>query len=371
MHLTVNQTDIARATPQLERATSPKSPSPALAAVLLQAADGTLTLSATDQEISVKMSIPAVITEPGKALLPARYFNALVQSAPTGTEITIRSGPDAQAAEITWGHSQYTLHGYNPSDFPDLPALTEDGSFSLTQSGLRHLIAHTSFAMAREENPPVLTGGYLHAAGTDIALAATDGYRVAFASLPAPGMPDIPPMIVPGRALAELARLLDDTDTPVTITARSNLLFVRGDGFEFSTRLIEGSFPNYRQVLPKEIVSRVVVNKDDLLLACNRANALQAQEQVPIIRFAAEPDGLLAQFSTSEDHRGSEKIAASLEGNSMQLAFNARYLADALRQIDTSEAELEFSGPITACRIRGHNQENFYVVMLPLRIQSG
>ncbi len=370
MQFTSKQTDLARATPFLERTISAKSPSPVLASVFIQADNGTVSLAATDLEVSLRMTVAADVAEPGQALLPARYFNALVQSAPSNADITVRTASEQDSTEISWNHSQYVLHGYNPQDFPKLPDPPTDNSFEVNQNGFRDLISHVSFALAKDESRPILTGAYLHSVGGDLALAATDGYRVAFCSLPAAGLPEFVPMVVPGRALADLGRLLEQSDAPVAVHAAQNLVYVRGQNFDFSSRLIEGAFPNYRQVVPKEVVARVVVDKESLLVTCNRAAFMQAHDPVPVIRLSLGSDGLVAQFTTSEDHRGVERLLGSLEGSSMQVAFNARYLADALRQIEAAQAEIELSGPISACRIRGYQQENFYVVMLPLRLQG-
>jgi DNA polymerase-3 subunit beta len=361
------QVDLSQAVQTVQHAVPARPPLPALAGILLTAQDNEVVLVATDHEIGIRCSAPAQVDDPGSIVLPARYLGDIVRKVPAGEVACEVDEPNLRAL-LVWQRSQFVVYGFAAREFPQLPTVENPRLASLPQRALRDLIRKTSFAVAREDIRPVLTGGYLELSAERAAIFATDGYRIAYAHVAgdfsaAAGLA----VIVPGRALGELLRLLQDSEEPVEAAIGGNQLRFSFGGIEFSSRLIDGSYPNCRAVVPREYRASLTASTEEFLNACDRAS-LVAREGSQMVMLKLDGQSVQLNSQTPEVGSVQEEVAAQVSGDALEIAFSGRYLIEALRTVDTEQFVLELSGPASPARLRPLGTDDAYHIILPIRL---
>jgi len=359
--------DLAACAQTVQRAVATRTTLPVLSGILTTAADDKVTLVATDHEISIRCSAPAAVTSPGSLVLPARYLGDILRKIPYG-EVSCEVDEASVRALLTWQRSQFVIHGYAAREFPQLPEIDGARTFTIAQHSLRELIRKTNFAVSREDIRPVLTGAQLEVKAGGAAVFATDGYRIAHASIEAElGQPGEFSVILPGRALSELGRLLSDSEDQVAVAVGANQVRLEFGGIEFTTRVIDGTFPNCRAVVPKEYRAIITAETEEFLNACDRAS-LVAREGAQMIMLKFEEGRVRVNSQTPEVGSVQEEVAANTSGEPLDVAFSARYLIEALRTIDTEQFILEVSGPASPARLRPVGRDDAFHIILPIRL---
>jgi DNA polymerase III subunit beta len=367
MKFTAAHADLAACAQTVQRAVASRTTLPVLSGILTTAGDDRVTLVATDHEISIRCSAPATVPVPGSLVFPARYLGDILRKIPYG-DVACEVDETSVRAMLTWQRSQFVIHGFAAREFPQLPEIEGARMFTIGQHALRDLIRKTNFAVSREDIRPVLTGAQVEITATSASVFATDGYRIAHASIEGElGGTGDTTVILPGRALSELGRLLNDSEDPVTVAVGANQVRLDFAGIEFTTRVIAGTFPNCRAVVPKEYRATITAETADFLNACDRAS-LVAREGAQMIMLRLEEGRVRVNSQTPEIGSVQEEVMANTSGEGLEVAFSARYLIEALRTIDTEQFILEVSGPASPARLRPVGRDDAFHIILPIRL---
>lgn len=365
MRVILPQDELATALGTVARAVSPKHTMPALAGVFLQAENGHLTLRATDLELAMEYTLPAQVHLPGSVVLPARYLTDLVRRIPFG-DVEIEVDTATHRATIRWQRSQYVIHGYPPQEFPHLPRPGEAGSVSIPQAALRELLRQTAFAVAHDETRPYLTGVHLTLRGTELAAVATDSVRIAHARTPVENPDQVAfAAIVPGRSLSELARTLSaDGEALCHLALEANQIFFSLGQLIVISRLLDGQYPDVLRFIPQTFSTRAIIPRDPFLEALERA-AVITREGAVKLSFSAGTLAITAQ--APEVGQVYEELPVQVEGDPLEIGFNARYLVEGLKVLDGSEFAFHLTGSRNPGLITpvGDNK-NYEYLILPL-----
>jgi len=368
--LSVMQENLARGLSVVSRAVSTRNTLPVLANVLLRTEDGGLKLTATNLEIGITSWVPGRIDADGALTVPARLITDVVNGLPGGERVDLEV--DGTTLLIRAGRYQTHLRGIDAEEFPVIPSAGDRPTTRISQRLLRQALAEVAFAAAADEARPILTGVLTRLVGDRLTLAAADNYRIAVKTLPIMDTVEDTTLVVPARSYNELMRVLTDTDDPVELmlaTSKSQILF-HLEGIELVSRLIDGQFPNYQQVLPTSHASRVVVDRDELLKAV-KLSALIASSAANVVRLKVGENGGGVTIAAAADVGDAEgEVEAATEGDPVTIAFNARYLTEALQNVDGDRLALEFSGPLSPGVLRPTEDADYVHVIMPVRTPS-
>lgn len=400
MRVSCLQENLAKGLSIVGRAVSSRSTMPVLANILIEASDNQLRLAATNLEIGVTCWIGAKVEDPGSITVPARLLTEFVNSLPPeriDMELTVRT----QTLNLRCASFDANMKGIDAASFPIIPTVESvmggaDNGFEplkieLPSSGLRKMVDQVVFAASTDESRPTLTGVEVTFKEDRLTMAATDGYRLSVRSSIVDGVLPATPttVIVPARSLSELARISADADEtrPVRVLVtqeRNQILFQiwgkgsesKGGAFhrvELASQLIDANFPDYRAIIPKTHTTRTVVDTAALLKAV-RVAFLFARDNANIVRLKIQPangamPGHLNLAATSADMGDSvNQLDAMVEGDDLEISFNAKYLIDVLSQIDEPQVIIETTQPTRPGTIRpvGMGEEEFLHVVMPM-----
>jgi len=370
--LSVMQENLARGLSVVSRAVSTRSTLPVLANVLLRTEDAGLKLTATNLEIGITYWVPGRIEVDGAITVPARLLTDLVNSLPAAEKVDLElSGVDT--LHLRCGRFETHIKGIDADEFPAIQAAGERPTTRVSQRVLRKALEEVIFAAATDEARPILTGVLARFEGDKLTLAAADNYRIAVKTIAVLDAVPETSVVIPARALAEVVRVLADVDDPVELvlaSARNQVLF-HLEGVDLVSRLIDGQFPNYQQVLPAAHATRAVLEREELLRAIRPA-ALIASSSANIVKLAVAADGEpgVTVTATAEvgDYEG--QVEAAVEGDGTTIAFNARYLADVLAHVEAEQFALEFNGPLSPGVFRPVGADDYVHVVMPVRTTS-
>jgi DNA polymerase-3 subunit beta len=370
--LSVMQENLARGLSVVSRAVSTRSTLPVLANVLLRTEDAGLKLTATNLEIGITYWVPGRIEVDGATTVPARLLTDLVNSLPAAEKVDLElSGVDT--LHLRCGRFETHIKGIDADEFPAIQAAGERPTTRVSQRILRKALEEVIFAAATDEARPILTGVLARFEGDKLTLAAADNYRIAVKTIAVLDAVPETSVVIPARALAEVVRVLADVDDPVELvlaSARNQVLF-HLEGVDLVSRLIDGQFPNYQQVLPAAHATRAVLEREELLRAIRPA-ALIASSSANIVKLAVAADGEpgVTVTATAEvgDYEG--QVEAAVEGDGTTIAFNARYLADVLAHVEAEQFALEFNGPLSPGVFRPVGADDYVHVVMPVRTTS-
>jgi DNA polymerase III subunit beta len=349
----------------VQRAVSSKNTLPVLHGILIKAENHSLIFEATDLEIGIRCIVPAQIEEEGVIVLPARIFSDIVRKLPDST-IELEQRNDV--VNIQYYESSIALKGYDPEEFPLLPDLYDAVTFNLPVSLFKTMIRQTVFACSSEENRPVFTGALLQIEGSNIRLIGTDTHRLAYRVAEIPNQNNFKfNGIIPAKTMSEIYRLLRDEDEILTIRFnQSQVVFQFGSVYLLS-RLIEGQFPNYKQVIPQSCQTKVFLSAKQFQESVERASLLARDgNHTNIIRLKVDSERLWID-QASEIGKISEQMEIKMEGTDVKIAFNAKFLLDVLKVIDSEEILFELSGPFSPGIIRPVDEPNYLYLILPVR----
>ena len=372
MKLSVMQENLARGLSVVSRAVSSRSTLPVLANVLLKTEDAGLKLTATNLEIGITYWVPGKIETDGATTVPAKLLTDLVNSLPSGDRVDLELTA-GESLHLTCGRFETHVKGIDADEFPAIQTAGERPTTRIAQNVLRQALSETAFAAASDEARPILTGVLARFEGDQLTLAAADNYRIAVKTIPILDAVPETSVVIPARALNELARVLSDVDDPVDVilaSARNQVLF-HLDGVDLVSRLIDGQFPNYQQVVPTSHTTRAILDREELLRAVRPA-ALIAHESANIVKLQIGGDGetgiTVSANAEVGDHVG--QVEASVEGDGTTIAFNARYLADVLTNVDADQFALELNGPLSPGVFKPVGDDHYVHVVMPVRTTS-
>ena len=366
------QENLARGLSVVSRAVSSRSTLPVLANVLLKTEDAGLKLTATNLEIGITYWVPGKIDEDGATTVPARLLTDLVNSLPAGDKVELEVAA-GDTLHLKAGRFQTHIKGIDAEEFPAIQTAGDRPTTRIAQNVLRRALAETAFAAASDEARPILTGVLARFEGDQLTLAAADNYRIAVKTVPILDAVPETSVVIPARALNELARVLADVDDPVDVVlagGRNQVLF-HLDGIDLVSRLIDGQFPNYQQVMPQAHATRAVLDREELLRAVRPA-ALIAHESANIVKLQIGGDGdqgvTVSANAEVGDHVG--QVEAAVEGDGTTIAFNARYLNDVLSNVTAEQFAIELNGPLSPGVFKPVGDDRYVHVVMPVRTTS-
>jgi DNA polymerase-3 subunit beta len=376
MKVSVLQENLAQGLNVVSRAVSPRSTYPILANVLISAEEGRLKLSATDRELGITCWIGAKIDEPGATTVPARTLNDLVSTFPNETikmELAIRT----QTLHLTAGRSNAEIKGIDAQEFPPMPEPDKAGGISMPASDFKDMVQQVVFAASRDDARPVLTGVLVTVEGKTITMAAADGFRLSVRKAELKTAASQPlRAIVPSRALNEVARIAADDKEEITMMlppGRGQVIFSLKDA-ELRCQLVEGSFPEYQQIIPNGYKTRTVVSTESFLKAAKQAEIF-ARESSHIARLdikageGKEKPGVMEISAQSEETGSSDgKLDATVEGVPILIAFNVRFLREVLDVVKTKQVALETSAAAAPGVVRPLGDQEFLHVIMPMHL---
>lgn len=377
MKVSCLQENLAKGLSIVGRAVATRSTLPVLSNILLATDQGRLKLSATNLEIGITCWIGAKVEEDGATTVPARTFVDLVSALPAervDMELVVRT----QTLNLKCGRFENNIRGIDATEFPLIPAADDSSAIRIEPDTLRTMINQVVFAAALDESRPILTGVLARFDKDQVTFAAADGFRLAVRTAPLIEPVSAPmSVIIPARALAELARISGDQEAPVTINitpSKSQVLF-HLDHIDLVSQLIDGNFPDYNQIIPKKRETRSVVGTAELLKACKAANVF-ARESANIVKLTIEPGSELApghvtvQATSAETGDNVGEMDATVDGAPLQIAFNVKYLIDFLSVANAAQVALEVTTPSSPGKFTPVGDDTFLCVVMPMHIGS-
>ncbi len=392
MDVICTQEQLQRALAQSARAVATKTSLPSLSNVLMRPEDGRLRIAATNLELGITTWIDADVRDAGDTApdgnalgvsVDARLLSELVATLPAGN-VRLKRAQNRYNLDVSSGEGKHAIkaviNGGDPEDFPAMQADDDGFAAEVDAQILREMVSQVEFAAATDESRPVLAGVLARFEGEQITLAAADGFRLAVRSSDlGHAAADRVDLIVPARAIRELARIVADAEGSVrlAVSPNRNLLRVRVKDTEFVSRLIDGTFPDYRQIVPKDFQTTVTVGREALLAAVRRAGYF-ARDNNDVVRIAVAPGdrddamGTLEVSATAAE-RGSNQslLDAIVRGPETQIAFNARYLSDVLGVLRSPSVEINLNGGSQAGVIRSSEPLQYNHVIMPMVIGAG
>src|SRR5919108_558914 len=370
--LSVMQENLARGLSIVSRAVSTRSTLPVLANVLLKTEDGGLKLTATNLEIGITYWVAGKIDSDGATTVPAKLLTDYVNALQGGDRIDLELQP-GETLNLKAGRFESHLKGIDADEFPAIQTAGERPTTRIAQKVLRQALEETAFAAASDEARPILTGVLARFEGDALTLAAADNYRIAVKTIPILDTVSETSIVIPARALNEVVRILGDVDDPIDVIlaqGRNQILF-HLEGVDLVSRLIDGQFPNYQQVLPQSHTTRAVLDREELLRAVRPA-ALIAHESANIVKLQISSNGeagiTVSANAEVGDHVG--QVEAAVEGDGTAIAFNAKYLADVLTNVEADQFALELNGPLSPGVFKPVGDDRYVHVVMPVRTTS-
>jgi DNA polymerase-3 subunit beta len=376
MKVTLLQENLARGLGIVSRAVSPRSTLPVLANILIATDEGRLRLSATNLEMGITCWIAARIEDEGSTTVPARTFADLVNALP-GDQVALNLDSSTQTLNVRSGTSTNDIKGIDAQEFPPLPVPDMEGAVQLNVVDFREMIHQVAFAASTDEARPVLMGVLVIVAGDQLTMAAADGFRLSVrsATLSAPASQPVN-IIVPARALSELARIASDGEATISMVVpkgRGQVVF-RVKDVELVSQLIDGTFPDYQQIIPRSYKSRTLVSTASLLKACKQAEIF-AREGSNVARLdikaahgEMEPSEVEISATSEETGKNETIVEATVDGSGVLIAFNVKYLREALEVIRTPNVALETSAANAPGVIRPVGEDDFLHVIMPMHL---
>jgi DNA polymerase III subunit beta len=366
MKLTCAKDELAEKLQVAGRGVSTRTSVQILAGILLRAAGGQLSLSATDMEISLRVSLEAQVEDEGSVVVPGRLLVDIVRLLPAG-EVTISHRADEGVVELLCGSASYRLHTYAAEDFPRLPEIEDAVAFTVDKDAFVDTIARVSRSASRDESRPVLTGVLMRFEGDKLVMAATDSYRLSVKETALPEGPGREvEAIVPARALGELARIAQSGEPgSLRVGVQENQVVFGVDSVWLTARRIDGQFPNYKQLLPETFEAEVTMPREEFLDVVRRTSVL-AQRKSPL-RLRFEDGELTVSAQTQDVGEARESLPISYSGEAIEIGFNAEFLRDGLESVTDDSVRVKLISPLRPGLLHGESDDFLYLIM-PIRL---
>jgi DNA polymerase-3 subunit beta len=372
MKVTVERAQLLKSLGHVHRVVERRNTIPILGNVLLRAETGKLALKATDLDLEVTETLSAETATAGSTTVPAHMFYDIVRKLPEGSQIQLEVDTAKAAMSIRAGRSRFTLQTLPESDFPDLAAGDLATSFTLAASDLKRLIDRTQFAISTEETRYYLNGIYLHSAGTGanatLRAVATDGHRLAQVEFALPkGAAQMPGVIVPRKTVGEVLRLIEDDSADIQIElSQTKIRFTIGN-VVLTSKLIDGTFPDYGRVIPQNNDKILIVDKTDFENAVDRVSTISS-ERGRAVKLALSAGKLVLSVTNPDSGSATEEIEVEYAADPLDIGFNSRYLLDIAAQIDGEAAVLRLADPGSPTLVQDKSAQGALYVLMPMRV---
>ena len=356
--------DLSDAVLKVIKAASSRTTNPILEGIKVTAEDNTLTLVATDGELAIEKKIVADVKIEGETVIPGKFFSEYVRKL-TSEQIELTLN-EKNTLKIKYTDSEVLIQCMNVLEFPNVQKIESEEYFELPQSELKDIIEKTIFSVSLEDTRPVLKGCLFEINENKLTAVALDGYRLALSEKSIIKTTAKTSLIVPGRSLNEMSKLLDDNSEPIKVYMQKNYIMIEQDSTKIITRLLDGDFINYKQIIPNNFTSVVTVNRLQLEDALERASILARVSNDNSVKFNIK-DTVLNLQARSEIGNVDENLTISLQGNDLTISFDARFFKECLRVTQDEFLKLCFTTSINPCVIKPNEGNEYLFLILPLK----
>ncbi len=350
----------------VQKAVPSKTSLPILQGILFDAKNGNLRLTATDLEIGIETVAGVDVIEPGKAVISSRIIGDIVRKLPD-SDIEIET-MEKELVNIKSNGSNFEVFTLPYSEYPELPVVRREKGITLKQNELKDMIRKTIFAVSSDEARPILTGVLFDISGDRLTMAALDGFRMAVKWNPIINENDFR-AVIPGKTLSEIGKIIGEKDEEASIFFSKNHIQVKIENTIIISRLLEGEFINYKQIIPTEYKIKVKVSSNALMEACDRAALFAKDSSNNMIRIEINDD-IMTIMSNSQSGNVREELGIQKEGNDIEIGFNATYLMDVLKVIEEEEITIDFTSNVSPSIIKPFNNEDYLYLVLPARFKK-
>ncbi len=376
LQFTIVKDKLVEAVNHVMKAVSSRTTIPILTGIKLTASHDGVTVTGSDSDISIKAFIPleendesyVSIEKPGSIVLQARVFSDIVRKLPNDS---VHMEVDSRMMiKITSGSSEFNLNGLDAEEYPRLPLIEEENVLSIKTDLLKHLVRQTVYAVSTSETRPVLTGVNWTIQDGKLDCVATDSHRLAIRSLPInhPEGTEYKNVVIPGKSLSELSKILDDGGEEVKIVITESQVLFKAKHLEFISRLLDGNYPETDRLIPSESKTDIILSTKQLLQAIDRASLLAKDERNNIVKLQTKSDEVEVSSQSPELGRVFENIAAeSIDGEELKISFSAKFMMDALSRIDANDIRISFTGAMRPFVIRPVEDDGILMLILPVR----
>lgn len=348
------------------RAMPSRTTIPVLENVFIETAQDHINMICTDLQLGIQTQMEAQVEEEGCFLLPGRLLSDMVRKLPKG-EVTIQI--KNKKAIIRCSSSRFTLTCHEPDEFPSLPDVVSSKPIILPQKSMREMIRQTYFAASADESRIILTGVLMELHGNSMRTVALDGFRLALHQCPLGEDYGDMKAVIPAKSLAEVSKVLTEDDEKVYLTITPTHFMADVGNTRVITRLLEGEYIKYTQILPGEWQTRALVNCAEMSASIDRASTMAREDSSNLIRLSMT-QGDLVMTADSEIGKVVEKLSVELEGKDLEIAFNAKYMADVLKSVEDESVYLCFNTNVSPCVIRPVQGDTFLFLVLPVRVYA-
>ncbi|HEY5524275.1 MAG TPA: DNA polymerase III subunit beta [Clostridium sp.] len=347
-----------------QKAITGKSTMPVLEGIYIQANKKEVTLIGSDMDVSIETKVEANVIEEGTVVIDSKIFGEIIRKLPN-SEVRIER-IENDTLQISCEKSVFNVVYMNSDEFPSLPQIDEEKQIQIPQNILKNMIKSTSFAVAQDETRPILQGILFEMKNRKLNLVALDGYRLAIKTEYLDSDFDIE-VVIPGKTLNEVSKILDDVESIVNITFSNNHILFNLNKTRIISRLLDGKFVNYNSLLPQEHKLLVEVNKQDLQNGIERASLMAKDGNSNLIKLEVQQDNLIIT-SNSQLGKVREEVGIIMQGDGIQIAFNSRYLLDVLKNMEEDVVVLEMTSSVTPCIIKAKETDSYRYLVLPVRL---
>lgn len=366
MKIVVEKTSLLKVLSHIQSIVERKNTIPILSNVLLNAESGALSLTATDMDIEIIDSIDAEIVEAGSTTVPAHTLYDIVRKLEDGSEIRIEQN-DSVSISIFSGKSKFNLGCLPSEDFPVMSNEDCDFNFSLSINDLTDLIDKTKFAISTEETRYYLNGVFFHEKEGKLVAVSTDGHRLAKVAIEAPaGSTGMPGVIVPRKTVLEIRKLADEFDGAVNINLSENKIIFSADSIKFTSKLIDGTFPDYERVIPANNYKELTLNPKVFASAVDRVSTI-ATDKTSAVSLKITKDNVNISVNAPDCGFADDEVAVSYDNDEMEIGFNSKYLIEVAGQVSGNECTFVLNDSASPALIKDTEDENTLYVLMPMR----
>jgi DNA polymerase-3 subunit beta len=376
MKFSIQKDYFAQSVQDVLKAISSRTTIPILTGIKITTTEEGVTLTGSDSDISIESFIPkeedgkmiADISKSGSIVLNARFFNEIVKKLPSDT-LEIEVLPSFQTI-IRAGHAEFSLNGLDAEEYPHLPQIEEVKVFKLPTDLLKAMVRQTVFAVSTSETRPILTGVNWKMESGELTCIATDSHRLALRKVTVEtDTEETYNVVIPGKSLSELSKILDDSSEPVEIVITENQVLFRAKHLLFFSRLLEGNYPDTTRLIPADHKTKLEINSKEFLQAIDRASLLAREGRNNVVKLSMIGEGLVEISSNSpEIGKVTEQVRSqSIVGEELKISFSAKYMMDALKALEGTEINIEFSGAMRPFVIRPLYDDSILQLILPVR----
>ncbi|MFU0791165.1 DNA polymerase III subunit beta [Cerasibacillus sp. JNUCC 74] len=376
MKFIIDRDQLLTAVQNVMKAISPRTVVPILTGIKLEVRQDGITLTGSDADISIESYIPAEedgmvyidYIEEGSIVLHSKYFPDIVRKLPEN-KVEIEADENLKIT-IRSGKAKFNLNGQDALEYPQLPSLQAADSFEIPIDLLKSLIKQTVFAVSTMETRPILTGVNMKLMDQTLTFSATDSHRLASRTVPiAETGIEFSNVVVPGKSLNELNKIIDDSEEKIQISVTSNQILFRTKRLQFLSRLLDGNYPETSRLIPTQSKTVLYFNTKELLHTIDRASLLAREERNNVVRLTTKENNMV-EIASNHPEVGNvtEEIAiSSKEGEDLKISFSSKYMMDALKAIDYDEVKIEFTGAMRPFIIHPVEDDSILQLILPVR----